>query len=166
LLAAQIDRCLELGVGAFSFFRDVMPRAVERLKAACCLVLHQVGTIQAARDAEAAGADVLIAQGIETGGHVQGRIGGFALTAEILAETRMPVVVSGGIVDGRGLAAALAMGAAGVHCGTAFLTTTESFAHDEHKSRLAAANASDTVLTDIFVLNWPRGAAVRVWPTA
>ena len=67
-----------------------------------------------------------------------------------------------GIVGGRGLAAALAMGAAGVHCGTAFLATTECFAHDMHKRRLVAAHASDTVLTDIFVLNWPRGAAVRV----
>jgi nitronate monooxygenase len=147
---------------AFSFFWDVVPSAVERVKAAGCLVLHQVGTVQATRDAEAAGANVLIAQGIEAGGHVHGRIGAFALTAEILSESRLPVVVSGGIVDGRGLAAAMAMGAAGVHCGTAFLATTESFAHDMHKRQLAAAHAADTVLTDVFVLNWPRGAAVRV----
>ncbi|MCB1521178.1 MAG: nitronate monooxygenase [Hyphomicrobiaceae bacterium] len=162
LLDAQIACCLDLGVGAFSFFWDVVPGAIARVKAAGCLVLHQVGTLAAARDAEAAGADVLIAQGIEAGGHVHGRIGVFALTAELMAETRLPVVVSGGIADGRGLAAALAMGAAGVHCGTAFLATAESFAHDYHKDRLTAADASDTVLTDIFVLNWPRGAAVRV----
>lgn len=162
LLDAQITCCLDLGVRAFSFFWDVVPSAVERVKAAGCLVLHQVGTLQAARDAEAAGADVLIAQGIEAGGHVHGHIGAFALTAEILSESRLPVVVSGGIVDGRGLAAALAMGAAGVCCGTAFLATTESFAHDMHKGRLVAAHAADTVLTDVFVLNWPRGAAVRV----
>ncbi len=162
LLDAQIACCLDLGVRAFSFFWDVVPSAVVRAKAAGCLVLHQVGTVQAAHDAETAGADVLIAQGIEAGGHVHGRIGAFALTAEILAETRLPVVISGGIVDGRCMAAALAMGAAGVHCGTAFLATTESFAHDEHKRRLAAAHAADTVLTDVFVLNWPRGAAVRV----
>jgi len=162
LLDAQIARCLDLGVRAFSFFWDVVPAAVEHVKAAGCLVLHQVGTVQAARDAEAAGADVLIAQGIEAGGHVHGRIGAFALTAEILSGSRLPVVVYGGIVDGRGLAAALAMGAAGVHCGTAFLATSESFAHDMHKRRLAAAHAADTVLTDVFVLNWPRGAAVRV----
>lgn len=162
LLDAEIACCLDLGVRAFSFFWDVVPSAVARVKAAGSLVLHQVGTVQAARDAEAAGADVLIAQGIEAGGHVHGRIGAFALTAEILSGTRLPVVVSGGIVDGRDLAAALAMGAAGVHCGTAFLATPESFAHDMHKRRLAAARAADTVLTDIFVLNWPRGAAVRV----
>lgn len=162
LLDSQIACCLDLGVGAFSFFWDVVPQAIARVKAAGCLVLHQVGTLGAARDAEAAGADVIIAQGIEAGGHVHGRIGAFALTAELMARTRLPVVVSGGIADGRGLAAALAMGAAGVHCGTAFLPTTESFAHDDHKVRLVAADASDTVLTDIFVLNWPRGAAVRV----
>ncbi len=81
LLDAQIARCLDLGVRAFSFFWDVVPPVVARVKAAGGLVLHQVGTIQAARDAEVAGADVLIAQGIEAGGHVHGRIGAFALTA-------------------------------------------------------------------------------------
>lgn len=162
LLRAQIDRCLALGVDAFSFFWDVVPGAVERVKAAGCLVLHQVGTLQAAREAEAAGVDVLIAQGVEAGGHVHGRVGAFVLTAELLRATHLPVVVSGGIADGKGLAAALAMGAAGVQCGTAFLATVESFAHDAHKVRIVEAGAEDTVLTDVFVLNWPKGAAVRV----
>jgi nitronate monooxygenase len=162
LLEAQIDRCLALGVGAFSFFWDVLPEVIARVKAAGCLVLHQVGTVEAARAAEAAGADVLIAQGIEAGGHVHGRVGAFALAAELLRATSLPVVVSGGIADGRGLAAALAMGAAGVQCGTAFLATDEAFAHEYHKARVVAAGAGDTVLTDIFVLNWPKGAAVRV----
>lgn len=162
LLRVQIDRCLALGVGAFSFFWDVVPDAVERVKAAGCLVLHQVGTRQAARDAEAAGADVLIAQGIEAGGHVHGRAGAFTLAADLLRATHLPVVVSGGIVDGKGLGAALTMGAAGVQCGTAFLATEESFAHDAHKARVVEAGAEDTILTDVFVLNWPKGAAVRV----
>lgn len=162
LLDAQIGRCLEIGVGAFSFFWDVVPQAVERVKAAGCLVLHQVGTVQAAREAEAAGADVLIAQGIEAGGHVHGRIGAFALAADLLREARVPVVIAGGIVDGAGLAAALAMGAAGVSCGTAFIATEESFAHPYHKGRIVESGAADTVLTDVFVLNWPAEAAVRV----
>src|SRR5690606_3562073 len=133
LLEAQIDRCLALGVGAFSFFWDVLPEVIARVKAAGCLVQHQVGPVEAARAAEAAGADVLIAQGIEAGGHVHGRVGAFALAAELLRATSLPVVVSGGIADGRGLAAALAMGAAGVQCGTAFLATDEAFAHEYHK---------------------------------
>lgn len=162
LLEAQISLCLDLGVRAFTFFWDVMPEVVARVKRAGCLVLHQVGTLQAAQEAEAAGADVLIAQGIEAGGHVHGRSGAFALTEAVLDAARVPVVVSGGISTGRGLAAALAMGAQGVQCGTAFLATTESFAHDYHKARVVAAEGGDTVLTDVFVLNWPKGAAVRV----
>ena len=162
LLEAQVAHCLDLGVGAFSFFWDVVPAVVERVKAAGCLVLHQIGTQNAAREAEAAGADVLIAQGIEAGGHVHGRTAAFDFAQEVRSETRLPVVISGGITDGTGLAAALALGASGVQCGTAFLATDESFAHAYHKRRIVAATGSDTVLTDVFVLNWPRGAAVRV----
>lgn len=162
LLDRQIRRCLDLGVRAFTFFWDVVPEAVERAKREGCLVLHQIGTIEAARQAQDAGADVLIAQGIEAGGHVHGRTGAFALAEAVLDLATVPVVVSGGISTGRGLAAALAMGAQGVQCGTAFLATRESFAHDYHKDRVAAAGGEDTVLTDVFVLNWPKGAAVRV----
>jgi len=162
LLDAQIGRCLDLGVTAFTFFWDVMPEVIARVKGAGCLVLHQVGTAAAAQKAEAAGADVIIAQGIEAGGHVHGRSGAFALTETILETARVPVVVSGGISTGRGLAAALAMGAGGVQCGTAFLATRESYAHDYHKTRVVQASGDDTVLTDVFVLNWPKGAAVRV----
>lgn len=162
LLDRQIRRCLDLGVRAFTFFWDVVPEAVERVKREGCLVLHQIGTIEAARQAQDAGADVLIAQGIEAGGHVHGRTGAFALAEAVLDLATVPVVVSGGISTGRGLAAALAMGAQGVQCGTAFLATRESFAHDYHKDRVVAAGGEDTVLTDVFVLNWPKGAAVRV----
>lgn len=162
LLERQISRCLDLGVRAFTFFWDVLPEAVDRVKREGCLVLHQIGTVEAARQAQDAGADVLIAQGIEAGGHVHGRTGAFALAEAVLDLATVPVVVSGGISTGRGLAAALAMGAQGVQCGTAFLATTESFAHDYHKDRVVAAGGEDTVLTDVFVLNWPKGAAVRV----
>lgn len=162
LLQAQIRRCLDLNVRAFTFFWDVMPEVVAQVKRAGCLVLHQVGTVDAARQAEAAGADVIITQGMEAGGHVHGRLGAFALAEAVLDRARVPVVVSGGIGSGRGLAAALALGAEGVQCGTAFLATTEAWAHDYHKRRVAEAEGADTVLTDVFVLNWPKGAAVRV----
>ncbi|MEO1951748.1 nitronate monooxygenase [Thioclava sp.] len=162
LLDAQIACCLDLGVPAFSFFWDVMPDVVARVKRAGCLVLHQVGTVEAARIAEEAGADVIIAQGVEAGGHVHGRHPAFGLAEQILAQTDLPVVVSGGIATGEGLAAALTIGADGVQCGTAFLATEESFAHPYHKSRITEATGEDTILTDVFVLNWPKGAAVRV----
>lgn len=162
LLDAQITCCLDLGVDAFSFFWDVVPEALKRVKAAGCIILHQIGTMDAARDAEAAGADVLIAQGIEAGGHVHGRTAAFDLAKAVMTKSRLPVVVSGGVADGAGLAQALSAGFAGVQCGTAFLATEESFAHDYHKRRIVEADSADTVLTDAFVLNWPKGAAVRV----
>lgn len=162
LLDAQIGTCLDLGVTTFSFFWDVLPDAVARVKTAGCRVIHQVGTKAAAREAEDAGADILIAQGYEAGGHVHGRTGALAFADMVLASAQVPVVVSGGITTGRGLAAALAMGAAGVQCGTAFLATDESFAHSYHKQRVVDGQAEDTILTDGFVLNWPAGAAVRI----
>lgn len=162
LLDRQTGLCLDLGVPAFTYFWDVVPEAVRRVKDAGRLVLHQVGTLEAARQAEDAGADVIIAQGIEAGGHVHGRTGTLALVDEVVRAVKVPVVATGGIASGAGLAAALAMGAQGVQCGTAFLATTESFAHHYHKTRVAEARAEDTVLTDVFVLNWPAHAAVRV----
>ncbi len=162
LLDAQIARCLDLGVPAFTFFWDVMPEVIARVKHAGCQVLHQVGTVKAARMAEEAGADVIIAQGVEAGGHVHGRRPAFELAEAILAQTALPVAVSGGITSGGDLARALAICAGGVHCGTAFLATEESFAHPYHKARVIEATGDDTVLTDVFVLNWPKGAAVRI----
>ncbi len=130
LLDRQIGTCLDLGVTDFSFFWDVVPEVVARVIGQGARVIHQVGSVQAARQAEDAGADVIITQGIEAGGHVHGRIGAFALAEAVLDRAGVPVVVSGGIGSGRGLAAALAMGAQGVQCGTAFLATTEAWAHD------------------------------------
>lgn len=162
LLHRQIETCLSMEVAVFSFFWDVLPEAVARVKAAGALVLHQVGTLPAAREAEAAGADVLIAQGREAGGHVHGRSLTFDLTRAILDRTGLPVVASGGICTGLALSDALALGAQGVQCGTAFLATQESFAHDCHKRRIIDAGPQDTILTDGFVLNWPKGSVVRV----
>jgi nitronate monooxygenase len=162
LLDWQIGTCLDLGVTDFSFFWDVVPDVVKRVKRQGCFLLHQVGNSETARKAEDAGADVLIAQGVEAGGHVHGRTGTLALVAEILGRTKLPVVATGGIANGAGVAAALALGAQGAQIGTAFLATTESYAHDYHKQRVVEAAAADTVLTDVFVLNWPAHAAVRV----
>jgi nitronate monooxygenase len=93
---------------------------------------------------------------------VRGRLPLSALLPEVAASVKVPVAASGGIADGRGLVAALAQGAAGIHCGTAFLATPESFAHDYHKRRLLEAKSGDTVHTDLFVINWPKGSPVRV----
>lgn len=162
LLAAELDACLAAKVPAMCFFWDVVPEAVARAKAAGCLVLHQVGTLEAAQAAEAAGADVLIVQGIEAGGHVHGQAGALVLVEQVARACALPVVASGGFATGAGLVAALALGAEGIHCGTAFLATRESFAHDLHKRKVLEARAEDTVWTDLFSLDWPPGAPVRV----
>ena len=162
LLDRQIGLCLDLGVPVLSFFWDVMPEVIARAKAAGVRVIHQVGSPESARTAEDAGADVLVAQGIEAGGHVHGETGLLPLVEQVVRAASVPVVASGGLATGAGLVAALAVGAQGIQCGTAFLATTESFAHDYHKERVVAASAADTVRTDVFVLNWPAHAAVRV----
>ncbi len=162
LLDAELGTCLDLGVPAMCFFWDVVPAAVKRAKAAGCLVLHQVGSLQAALAAEAAGADVLIVQGIEAGGHVHGTVGALVLVEQVARRVNLPVIASGGFATGASLIAALALGAQGIHCGTAFLATVESFAHDDHKARVLAAMAEDTVHTDIYALNWPPNTPVRV----
>jgi nitronate monooxygenase len=162
LFAAELDACLAARVPAMCFFWDVVPAAVKRAKDAGAIVLYQVGSLEDALAAQQAGADALIVQGIEAGGHVRGRTGVLTLVPEVAQRVRVPVVASGGIATGGGLIAALALGASGVHCGTAFLATHESFAHDYHKDRICAARAGETVHTDLFAINWPPHAPVRV----
>lgn len=162
LFAAELDACLAARASTLCFFWDVVPAAVKRAKDAGAIVLYQVGSLEDAVAAEQAGADAVIVQGIEAGGHVRGRAGLLTLLPEVVRRVRVPVVASGGIATGGGLIAALALGASGVHCGTAFLATHESFAHDYHKARICAARAGDTVYTDLFAINWPPDSPVRV----
>lgn len=162
LFRAELDVCLAAKVPAMCFFWDVVPEAVAAAKRAGCLVLHQVGSAEAAFQAEAAGADVIIAQGVEAGGHVHGRLPLGVLLGQLAGRLKVPLVASGGIASGRGMAAALSLGADGVHCGTAFLVAEESFAHPYHKQRIIEAKAGDTVHTDLFAINWPKDSPVRV----
>jgi len=162
LLEDELAACFHAGVSAMCFFWDVDAKAVARAKREGCLVLHQVGSVADAVKAEDAGADVIIVQGVEAGGHVWGRRGLSVLLPEVVDAVEVPVAASGGIVDGRGLASALALGADGVHCGTAFLASVESFAHDYHKQRLVEARPGETVHTDLFAINWPPDSPVRV----
>jgi nitronate monooxygenase len=162
LLREELAVCLDARVPAMCFFWDVYPDIVAQAKKAGCLVLHQVGSLEDALLAESAGADVVILQGVEAGGHVRARLPLAVLLGEVAGKVGVPIVASGGIADGRGLVSALALGADGVQCGTAFLTSTESFAHDYHKQRIVAAKAGETVHTDLFAINWPPNSPVRV----
>jgi nitronate monooxygenase len=162
LFAAELDVCIAARVPALCFFWDIMPEAIKRAKNAGAIVLYQVGSLEDALAAEQAGADAVIVQGIEAGGHVRGRTGILTLLPEVARHLRVPLAASGGFATGGGLIAALALGASGVHCGTVFLPTHESFAHDYHKERICQARAGDTVHTDLFAINWPPHSPVRV----
>jgi nitronate monooxygenase len=111
-----------------------------------------------ARRVESSGVDVVVAQGVEAGGHRShfvkpaardlADLGTMALVPEVVDAVSVPVAAAGGIVDGRGLVAALALGASGVLLGTRFLMTRESIAPEAHKKRILEQRGDDTVLTD------------------
>jgi len=139
LLEAQVAACVALGVPVVGLFWDLSAPLVQRLRAAGITVVCQVGTSSEARAAQAAGAQVLIVQGVEAGGHVRGTQPLHELLPEVLAATTVPVLAAGGIADGADVATVLALGAQGAVLGTALIATTESFAHDHHKQRLVGA---------------------------
>jgi NAD(P)H-dependent flavin oxidoreductase YrpB (nitropropane dioxygenase family) len=122
-------------------------------------VIWQCGSALEAAAAKRAGADAIIAQGFEAGGHVRGVVTTFALVPEVRdAIGDLPMLAAGGISDGRGLAAALALGADGAVFGTRFLASRESSAHLDYKQAVLEANASDTVHTKLFDIGWPDAA--------
>jgi nitronate monooxygenase len=166
LLEAELDAVIAERVAAVTLFWDLRPDIVGRLRESGCLVLCQIGSVREAEEAAQAGAHILIAQGVEAGGHVRGAIGVSELVPAVVARVDVPVLAAGGIVDGQGLADALRWGAQGAVVGTGFLATRESFAHDYHKQRIVDAKPGETVHTQDFHLNWPSGAAVRVLPNS
>ncbi|HEV2562538.1 MAG TPA: nitronate monooxygenase [Rhizomicrobium sp.] len=161
-LIGELQIVLELKPFAVALFWDVAPAVIKRLRDAGILVVHQVGSASEAEEAQRAGAQVLIAQGIEAGGHVRATKPLFETLAEVLAVANVPVLASGGIANGKDVAAVLRRGAQGAVLGTAFLATTESFAHDYHKQRIVDSREGETVRTQLFHINWPEGAYVRV----
>jgi NAD(P)H-dependent flavin oxidoreductase YrpB (nitropropane dioxygenase family) len=124
---------------------------------------HQCGSVQEAKAAAAAGADAVIAQGIEAGGHVRGTVPVLALLEQIRHAVSVPVLAAGGIVDREGVRAVLDAGAAAAVVGTRFLLSDECRAHAEYKQR--CLDAQTTILTELFGLGWP-DAPHRVIPNA
>jgi nitronate monooxygenase len=137
-------------------------------------VIWQCGSPDDACWAKDAGSDAVIAQGFEAGGHVRGTTTSMALIPEIRdAIGDLPLIAAGGFADGRGLAAALALGADGVALGTRFLASTEAAAHSVYRERILDANARDTIHTTLFDAGWPdaphrvlRSEAVKRWEAA
>src|SRR4051812_34007845 len=131
-----------------------------RIKAAGCKIICQVQTLAQAKEAAAAGADIIIAQGRDAGGHSGMTRGTMGLVPAVVdAVGPIPVVAAGGIADGRGLAAALALGAAGVSMGTRFTASRESLWDQAMKATTVAAGGDQTAQTRVFDI--VRGAA---WP--
>jgi nitronate monooxygenase len=130
--------------------------------AAGCLVSWQVGSAEEARQAEAAGCDLVVAQGVEAGGHVRGTEPLDELLAEVLGAVSVPVVAAGGIGSAARVAQLIAAGADAVRVGTRFLACPECDTHPDYVQALIAASSDDAVLTDHFDNNgqWP--APVRV----
>ncbi len=128
---------------------------VEAVHAGGALAAWQVGSREEALAAAAAGCDFVVAQGVEAGGHVRGRVGLLALLEQVLDAVRIPVVAAGAIGGTRAMAAALAAGADGVRLGTRFVAAAESGAHPDYAAALVAAGAEDTVVTEAFSVMWP-----------
>jgi nitronate monooxygenase len=140
-------------------FGDVRPFA-ERIKRAGAALICQVQSLALAKDAVAAGADIVVAQGTEAGGHGASR-GLVSLVPEVVDAVggKVPVVAAGGIADGRGLAAALMLGASGVMLGTRFYATHEAAIADAAKERVRGASGDDTQRSIVFDIS-----RRNVWP--
>jgi NAD(P)H-dependent flavin oxidoreductase YrpB (nitropropane dioxygenase family) len=161
---AQIDAVCAAAPAVASFHWGHPSRGwIDAMHAAGVRVFEQVGSVDGARRAVDDGVDVVVAQGIEAGGHNFSTLPTFALVPLVVdAVAPALVLASGGIADGRGLAAALMLGADGAWVGTRLVATAESAAHDGYKARVVSAPATGTVLTGMFGPDMPRFNPMRV----
>jgi NAD(P)H-dependent flavin oxidoreductase YrpB (nitropropane dioxygenase family) len=152
----RVDAALAAGAPVISLGWGDPAALIPRIREGGARVLVTVGTAAEARHAADAGADAIVAQGWEAGGHVWGTVATLALVPAVEdAVAPVPVVAAGGISDGRGVAAVLALGAAGAWVGTRFLVAEESAAHPAYRERLFAATEEDTFYGLLFDGGWP-----------
>ena len=154
--AERVAAALEAGVPFISLFWGDPSEHVTAIHAAGAVVASTVGSAKEARWHADAGVDVIVAQGWEAGGHVWGGVATLPLIPAVVdAVGPTPVVAAGGIADGRGLAAVLALGAAAGWLGTRFVMSDEAGALRAYVSRLADARETDTVYSQLFDGGWP-----------
>ena len=146
------------------------PDLMQRVKAAGCIVIASATTAAEARWLEARGVDAVIAQGCEAGGHrgifltddIATQAGTFALVPQVVDAVKLPVIAAGGITDARGIAAAFALGAAGVQIGTAYLWCPEARISAPHRAALTSARDDGTAVTNLMTGRPARGFVNRV----
>lgn len=143
---AHIDVTFDEGVPVIVSGLGDPGAIVPQAHAAGMVVMSVVGSARQAMAVERSGVDAVIASGQEGGGHV-GRIGTIALVPRVVDQVRIPVIAAGGLADGRGLVAALALGAAGVWMGTRFIATAEARGHENYKRRITEIDEDGTVIT-------------------
>jgi nitronate monooxygenase len=174
LQEGQIDACLDEKVPILVlFWGDPTPFVAEAHRRGI-KVFIQVGSVEEAAAAAGAGVDAVIAQGNEAGGHVKSTTAlstGVPAVVEVVKP--VPVIASGGVADGRGLVAALSLGAQAISMGTRFLASQEAQAPREYKERIVQGTAEETVYTQLFDIGWPdaphrvlRNKAIAEWEAA
>ncbi|WP_226042344.1 nitronate monooxygenase [Natrinema sp. DC36] len=153
----HLEAILDAGADVVTLsFGEAAP-FVEQIHEAGALVFQTVGSAAAAREAVAAGVDAVVTQGLEAGGHVQSEVATTALVPRVADAVgdEVPIVAAGGIADGRGIAAALALGADGAWLGTRFVATEEASVHETYRRRLRESDETDTAYTTLFDKGWP-----------
>ncbi len=170
----RLGVCLDAGVALVSFFWGDSSPLVGRVHAAGAKAMQTVASADETKRAVDAGVDVIVAQGWEAGGHVRSEVGSMALIPAVVdAAGDVPVIAAGGIADGRGLAAALMLGAAGVWMGTRFVASREAVTHPGYLDRLVEARENETEIGTLFDLDWPdaphrtlRNSTIEAWRAA
>jgi len=171
-LAAALE---DGGVRLVSFFWGDPAPYLPAVHAAGALASLTTGSAAEAKQAVDDGVDIIVAQGWEAGGHVWGEVSTLALVPAVVdaVGSDVPVIAAGGITDGRGLAAALALGAGGAWMGTRFVAAEETGAHPDYLARLLAARETDTFHSSLFDIGWPdaphrtlRNATIEAWLAA
>lgn len=160
-----VELLISLHISLISFTFGILPKkTLECFEAQGAYLMGTATTVAEAKLLESAGVDAVIAQGSESGGHrgsfsssSPSSVGTMALVPQIVDAVRIPVIASGGIMDGRGIVAALALGASAVQMGTAFLPCAESGAPEIYKQAVLEAADDSTALTRAFSGRWARG---------
>jgi len=171
----DLDQALEAGLKIVSFMWGDPSSYIKAVHDAGGIVLHTVGSAKEARQAVASGADVIVAQGWEAGGHVWGKVATLPLVPAVVdAVAPVPVIAAGGIGDARGVAAVLALGAQAAWLGTRFLLAEEMPIHEDYRRRLIAADETDPQwYPNLYDVGWPdsphralRNSTARAWDAA